>query len=127
MAHDPYGYDSDLPPPPTEGSPALHVLAGCSTFAWLGSAIAWCGLCSGALAFSPPDEKTWLDQVGVWLILVAPAWPLAAIGLWTAALHGVARRWWTSAGPNVVVGTITGSALWVVVLVAWAALTVAQK
>lgn len=119
MAQDPYGYESDAPPP-ASGKAGSDAVAGCSTLVWLGCATAWCGGCTGAMVWSPPKTATpGAEMLGVWLLLVAPAWPLAAIGLWTVGLHAVTRRWWTSAGPNVLAGATTGCLAWMLVFVAW--------
>lgn len=124
MAHDPYGYESDAPPP-SGGMAGSNAFAGCSTLVWLGCAIAWCGGCTGLLASSPPKTATpGAEMVGVWLLLVAPAWPLAAIAVWTVALHWVSRRWWTSAGPNVLAGAATGCLAWGLAFVAWVIMAV---
>lgn len=128
MAFDPYGYQRENEERPPDTSVATHVVGGVSTVFWLGSAIAWCGCCSGALIWQPPDDTdTWIETVGVWHILMAPAWPLAAIGLWTVGLHALAKRWWTSVGPNVIAGAFSGSLLWGIVLIGWALFAVISE
>lgn len=120
MARDPYGYSEPDRQEAHTPSGAVDVLAGLGTLVWLGLAVGCCGVCSGVMPFYEPGPgDTWMDAVGVWLILTVLAWPLAAIAFWTGLLHGVARRWWTSAGPNVVLGAASGCALWCVVLVVW--------
>jgi len=128
MAQDAYGYETDAPPPPSPGAPGSSAIAGCSTVVWLGSAVLWCGGCSGLLAWQPPKTaESSVEFIGVWLLLVAPAWPLAAIALWTVALHGATRRWWVSAGPNVVVGGVTGCGAWLAVFLGWAVFAAVNK
>lgn len=120
MPTDPYGFHTDHEEAPPTTSPAAHAIAGVSAFVWLTSSIVCCGMCSGIMSFSDPNpDDTWMDQVGVWLMLTAAAWPLAAIALWTGMLHGLARRWWTSVGPNVVLGSLTGCLAWLVVFFLW--------
>lgn len=126
MSTDPYGYDSDRVEEEGPGASAANIVAGVSALVWLGCSVLCCGMCSGVMAFyerKPGD--TWMDQVGVWLILTWMAWPLAAIALWTGLLHGLARRWWTSAGPNVVLGAGSGCLAWCVVCFLWIVMVVA--
>lgn len=120
MPVDQYGFETDREERAPSASPAAHAVAGVSAFVWLAASIVCCGMCSGMMGFSEPKaDDGWMDQVGVWLILTAAAWPLAAIALWTGVLHGLARRWWTSVGPNVVLGSFTGCLAWVIVFFAW--------
>lgn len=117
MAYDPYGFESQNEERPPDVSPASTAVAGLSTLLWLGSAILYFGLCTGLYVRDPPEhEDSLVDLVAVWHILVAPGWVLGAIGLWTVGLHAVARRWWTSLGPNVLFGAGCGCFGWIVVL-----------
>lgn len=128
MAYDPYGYQTDHEERPPESSAANAALAGVSTVLCLGGALLYGGLCTGLLIVSPPEgENTWVELAGIWHILMAPAWILVFIALWTVGLHSLAKRWWTSAGPNLLTGGGCGCVTWVVVLFAWAALSVALK
>ncbi len=117
MAVDPYGYreeNVERPPPGGGGCAAI------SSLAWLCLSILTCATCSGAMFFGEPDPgDQWYDQVGVWLLLISPAWMLAGIGAATAFLHRVARRWWTSVGPNLVIGGCGGCLLWGMLFFAW--------
>lgn len=118
MALDPYGFRSENEERPPSGDSGWF--SGVSTVAWLAAAAFTCAGCSGIMAFG--EERSgdaWYDKVGVWLLLISPAWALAGIALATATLHGLARRWWTAAGPNVVIGGCGGCLGWSVVFFFW--------
>jgi hypothetical protein len=118
VAQDPYGYsveDGGQPAPSSGGW-----FAGISTLAWLGAALFVCCGCSAILPFGDPQPgDQWYDRVGVWMLLVSPASILAGIAFATAFLHGVARRWWTAAGPNVVIGGCGGCLVLLVFFIGW--------
>ena len=125
MAQDQYGFRSENPERPAPGDSGAF--AAVSTLAWFGLALFVCAGCSGIMLFSnPEDGDEWYDRVGVWLLLVSPAWIVAGIAVATAFLHGVVRRWWTAAGPNVVVGGCGGCLLWGVAFLGWVIFSVAM-
>lgn len=118
MALDPYGFRSENEERPAPGDSGWF--AGISTLAWSAFALFVCAGCSGIMAFAEDrPEDQWYDKVGVWLLLVSPAAFLGGIAVATATLHGVARRWWTAAGPNVVIGGCGGCFVWLVGFVGW--------
>jgi hypothetical protein len=125
VAYDPYGYRGEEPPPERTGdSGAFSAVTG---LAWLGLSAVVCFGCSGVMLFgeeAPGDQ--WYDKVGVWMLLSSPAWGLAGIAVATGLLHGLARQWWTAAGPNVVWGGCGGCLVWGVVFVGWVLFAVAM-
>lgn len=120
MAHDPYGYESQEPEQVAPTAPAAHWVAGINALVWAAAGLVWCLGCSGLFfpTFEPEADDGPFDILGVWTILMLPAYPLLGISLATVTLHGLARRWWTSVGPNIVLGGCGGLFVWVVVLLA---------
>lgn len=118
MATDPYGFPSN---DPTIASPSDPV-AGGLTLAWALLSVVFALACMGCGGFiaANAEEPTVIDTIGVWLLASACAWPALGVAFWSVLLHLGVRRTWAQAGPNVLIGAITGSMLWFVVLCACA-------
>ncbi len=129
MPQDPYGYDPAVETVAPTRSSIGAILLGLNGFVFGGGGLFWCIGCTGLLVptYEPDPGDTAWDTAGVWLILMLPAFPLFGVCAVTLGLHALARRWWTSAGPNVVVGGCGGLLFWVVAVVMCAGIAVGME
>lgn len=118
MAQDPYGFEGREAEwsagPASADTASAHWLAGVSVVVWGLAGLAWCLGCSGLFfpTFEQEPGDGPFDLLGVWTILMFPAYLLFGVGIATLTLHGVGRRWWTSVGPNYVLGGCGGLVVW---------------
>jgi hypothetical protein len=116
MAQDPYGYTTD------EVQEGGDSVAPWITFAWMVGSAAVAAVCAGCGTFIGVDseEPTALDKFGVGLLASCCAWPALGITIWSLVLHLTTKRWWAQAGPNVLLGAVTGFVVWLAVFCATA-------
>ncbi len=120
MSHDPYGFESATPPAAPPASAGSGMVAGVNVAIWGGIGLVYCLGCTGIFVptYEPDAGDGLTDMLGVWTILMVPAYPMFGVAFATLALHAVTRRWWSSAGPNIIIGGCAGLAVWVAVLFA---------
>lgn len=111
MTQDPYGYQSD------EIHEASDPVAPWLTLVWMVLSAGFAAICAGCSTFIAvdADEPTALDRFGVGLLASCCAWPAMGVVVSSLFLHLVAKRWWAQAGPNLLLGIVTGSFVWMIV------------
>ncbi len=110
MPRDPYGYQAGEPPPDENRSMAAPLLATVTLV--LASIICLGSLGVGGMIAVSADEDRLIDKVGIAVLSSVCAWPAAATAFWTVLLLLGFRRPWLQAGPNVLLGTVTGLLVW---------------
>lgn len=108
MAQDPYGYATDEVQEGGDGA-ALWL-----TLAWMLGSLLVAAICAGCGTFIAvdADEPTVIDKIGVGLLASCCAWPALGVAIWSLVLHLTAKRWWVQAGPNLLLGVVTGLIVW---------------
>ena len=110
MPRDPYGYQAGQEPPPETPSMAAPLLA---TITLVLSVIICLGSTGfGVLIGASAEEPRLVDQIGVGILSSVCAWPAAATAIWTVLLLLGFRRPWLQAGPNILLGVVTGLLVW---------------
>lgn len=112
LAHDPYGFPDQAPPPQRAvGSNQGRLLAAAQVLILGLSALSCASCATWLLSFADTEEPAHITVL-VWLLFSSPAWPLVGAVVATVFLRSVVQRWWAVAGPNVVVGAGAGCLIW---------------